>query len=103
MRIITKESLVFLVDQHFLVSLKQTWHNSGLYDSIKTSVLMLQSQNRVTLMDKVAGLPILKQHVKEVITERMMITVMMKPNTFNECAKEHVSNTAKLQDQMKAL
>lgn len=54
-------------------------------------------------MDKVAGLPILKQQVKEVITERMMITVMMKPNTFNECAKEHVSNTAKLQDQMKAL
>lgn len=54
-------------------------------------------------MDKVAGLPILKQHVKEVITECMMITVMMKPNTFNECAKEHVSNTAKLQDQMNAL
>lgn len=36
-------------------------------------------------MNKVVGFPILKQYVKVVITEHMILTVVMKPHTLKTC------------------
>lgn len=37
------------------------------------------------LMNKVAGLPIVKKYVKEVTTDHMIVTVVMKTHTLKTC------------------